>query len=44
MLRKLLGIINVDFDARGKLMITYSALVIYFRKNGNSMKECTSSL
>jgi len=36
MQRKLLGIINVDFDATDKLLIIYSAFVKYLRKNGNS--------
>ena len=30
--RKLLGIINVDFDATGQLLIIYSAFVKYLRK------------
>ena len=44
MQRKLLGIINVDFDAISKLLIIYSAFIKYFRKNGNKMKQCISSL
>jgi len=32
MQRKLLKIIRVDFDARGQLMIIYSAFVTYLRK------------
>ena len=32
MQRKFLGIINVDIDATGELLITYSAFVKYFRK------------
>ena len=32
MQKKLLGIINVDSDATGRLLITYSAFVKYFRK------------
>jgi len=39
MQRKLLGIINVDFDATGQLLIIYSAFVKYLRKNGNAMKQ-----
>jgi len=35
MQRKLLGIINVDFDAAGQLLIIYPAFVKYLRKNGN---------
>jgi len=41
---KLLGIIRVDFDAKGQLLIIYSALVKYFRKFGNMMKQCISYL
>ena len=44
MRRKLLGIINVDSDATGRLLIIYSAFVKYCRKNGNTMKQCISSL
>jgi len=42
--RKLLGIINVDFDAAGQLLNIYSAFVKYLRKNGNKKKQCISSL
>ena len=42
--RKLLGIINVDSDATGRLLITYSAFVKCLRKNGNKMKQFISSL
>ena len=38
------GIINVDSDATGRLLITYSAFVKYLRKNGNTMKQSISSL
>jgi len=34
MQRKLLGIINVDFDATGQLLIIYPAFVKYLRKTG----------
>jgi len=34
-----LGIIKVDFDATGHLLIIYSALVKYLRKNGNTTKQ-----
>ena len=34
MQRKLLGVIIVDFDATGKVLITYSAFVKYLRKMG----------
>jgi len=44
MQRKLLRIINVDFDAAGQLLILYSAFVKYLRQNGNTMKQCISSL
>jgi len=40
MQRKLLGIINVDLDTTGQLLIIYSAFVKYLRKNGNKMKQC----
>jgi len=42
--RKLSGIINVAFDATGRLLIIYSAFAKYFRKNGNTMKKLISSL
>jgi len=32
MQRKLLGIINVDFDAAGQILIVYSAFIKYLRK------------
>jgi len=35
---EIIGIINVDFDATGQLMIIYSAFVKYLRKNGNTIK------
>jgi hypothetical protein len=44
MQRKLFGIINVDFDATGQLLIIYFAFVKYLKKNGNKMKRCISSL
>jgi len=34
MQRKLLDIINMDFDATGQLLTIYSAFVKYFRKMG----------
>jgi hypothetical protein len=37
---KLLGIISVDFDATGQLLIIYSAFIKYLRKSGNTMKQC----
>jgi len=44
MQKKLLGIIIVNIDATGQLLIIYSAFVIYLRKNVNRMKQCISSL
>jgi hypothetical protein len=44
MQRELLEIIDVDFDATGQLLIIYSALVKYLRKNGNTMKQFISYL
>jgi len=41
---KLLGIINVDFDATGQLLIIYSAFIKYLRKNGNKTKQCINCL
>jgi len=41
---KLLGIINMDFDATDQRLITYSAFVKYLRKIGNKTKQCISSL
>jgi len=40
MQRKLLGIINVDFDATDQLQIIYSAFFKYLKKkkNGDKMK------
>jgi len=36
-----LGIINVDFNATGQLLIIYSAFVKYMRQNENTVKQCT---
>jgi len=44
MQRKLLGIINVDFDTASQLLIIYFAFINYFRKNGNTTKQCISSI
>jgi stalled ribosome rescue protein Dom34 len=41
---KLLGIISVDFDAIGKLLIIDSAFVKYLKRNGNRLKQCISYL
>ena len=39
-----IGIINVDFDARGQLLIIYFVFVKYLRKNGNTVKQYISCL
>ena len=44
MLRKLLGIINVDFDTTGQLLTIYSAFVKYGGGNGNTIRQCIRSL
>jgi hypothetical protein len=44
MQRKLWGIINVDFDAIGQLLIIYSVFVKYLSKNGNTKRMDISSL
>jgi hypothetical protein len=44
MQRKLLGIISVDFDVTGQLLIIYSAFVKYLKKNGNTMRQCINYL
>ena len=41
---EILGIINVGSDAIGQLLIIYSVFVKYLRKNGNTMRQCISSL
>jgi hypothetical protein len=41
---KFLVIINVDFDATGKILTVYSAFVKYLRKNWNPMKQFISYL
>ena len=43
MRRKLSGIINVAFDATGRLLIIYSAFAKYLKKNGNTMNQFISS-
>ena len=40
----IIGVINVDCDATGQLMIINSAFVKYLIKNGNAMKQCISYL
>jgi hypothetical protein len=42
MQRKLLGIINVDFDVKDEIMFIHSAFVKYLRKSGNKMKQYTN--
>jgi len=42
MQKKLLGIIGVNFDATGLLLILYSTFVKYSRKNKNKTKERVS--
>jgi hypothetical protein len=36
---EIIGIISVDFDATGQLLITYSASDKYVKKHGNTMKQ-----
>jgi hypothetical protein len=43
MYRKLLGIIRVEFDARGQLLIIYSAFLKYVRKTGNTISYLQNS-
>jgi hypothetical protein len=38
MQRKLLGIMNVEFEETGQLLSIHSAFVIFLRKYGNTMK------
>jgi len=38
MQKKLLGIINADFDETDQLLTIYSAFVKYLRRNGNTTK------
>jgi hypothetical protein len=42
--RKYLVIINVEFVTTGQLQIIHSAFIKYFRRDGNTMKQCISSL
>jgi len=42
--KKIIGIINVAFDATGRLLIIYSAFAKYLRKNGNTVNQFISSL
>jgi hypothetical protein len=38
------GNIGVHFKATGQLLTVYPAYFKYLRKNGNTMKQCISSL
>ena len=42
--KEIIGIINVPFDATGRLLIIYSAFAKCLRKNGNKMKKFISFL
>jgi len=42
--KEIIGIINVAFDATGRLLIIYSVFAKYLRKNGNTIKKFISSL
>jgi len=42
MQRILMGIISMNFNAVGQLLIIYSAFVKYLRKSVNRMKQCIS--
>jgi hypothetical protein len=44
MQRKSMGVIDVDFNATGQILIIYSALVKYLRKYEKTMKQCISYL
>ena len=41
---EIIGIINVAFEATGRLLITYYSFAKCLRKNGNQMKKFISSL
>ena len=38
-----MGIINVDINATGQLLIIYCAFIKYLRRNGNTVEQCISS-
>jgi len=40
---KLLGIVKMDFDATGQILIIYYAFVEYLRKNRNTVKQCATA-
>jgi len=44
MWRKFLGVISVDFDVTGTLLVLYSTFVKYLRKNLNKMGQFISYL
>ena len=44
MYRKLLGTMNVDLNIPGQLPIIYFAFIIYLRKKGHTMKQCSTNL
>jgi len=41
--KEIIGVINVAFEATGRLLIIYSAFAKYLRKNGSTMKKFISS-
>ena len=41
---EIIGDHQCGFRATDQLLIMYTAFVIYLRKNGNTMKQCISSL
>jgi len=41
---KFMGNISMDFDTTTQLLIIYFAFIKYFRKNGNTMKQCINYL
>jgi len=40
---EIIGIVSVDFDATGQLLIIYSAFVIYLKKKMAINRSCASS-
>ena len=42
MQRKLLGIVSVNLDAKGQLLIIYSAFIKYMKEYGNTLRQCIS--
>jgi hypothetical protein len=41
---EIMGIIDVDFNAKGQLVFIYPAFVKFLRKNENTLKQCISYL